>query len=579
MARQRFGSTGDYAVSLGDGNAAVLAPGVTVTAYLDPVGGAALTDLVSTDGVTPIPDGELVTDVNGAIPEFYGPDGVTAVYLDAGNGRRRTLATSLGDEVAAQGTALAAHTGSLNPHGTRLVDLTDVYKPSIDDLVAGNPFYIAHRGSGGEYPEHTAAAYEAALNAGARAVEVSVQITADGQLVCFHDTTLARMTGGTTGAIADYTYAELRNLVKVDASATLGSGWETQPIPLLRDVLDRLYGRAVIFLEAKTAGSIVPLQSLLLQRYPGCQDSVVWKQYYTNSSLPWARTNGFFIWSYMDPTTTDTQLNEAVQPDAWGVPHSMSDSRIAEVVARGLPVICWEVHRRSDVTRLSALGVTGMMCSQFSYVLRDPATPILSADRFATSIKAPGDIGLNPYDATFALKYDGDGGVRIDRTSTESVLLGSLCPTPADGYVLSFDMKFAGALPSSTLHAGIAFGKPDDSKYQFNASNASGGYHMVFRGNGDLQLYTHTAGVTSGTKIGEVLISSQPADAVPVADQWMNFTVEVTASQVILTRTDTSVPVVITANNTAYRGGYIHLSNGSINSGGFLPHWRNVSVA
>jgi len=57
-------------------------------------------------------------------------------------------------------------------------------------LQVSRPFNIAHRGSNGELPEETAAAYERAIDEGADFIEADIKATKDGHLVCFHDTTL-----------------------------------------------------------------------------------------------------------------------------------------------------------------------------------------------------------------------------------------------------------------------------------------------------------------------------------------------------------------------------------------------------
>lgn len=57
-------------------------------------------------------------------------------------------------------------------------------------LQTSRPFNIAHRGSNGELPEETAAAYMRAIDEGADFIEADVTATKDGHLVCFHDTTL-----------------------------------------------------------------------------------------------------------------------------------------------------------------------------------------------------------------------------------------------------------------------------------------------------------------------------------------------------------------------------------------------------
>lgn len=102
MARHRFGGTADYVVTLGVDDVATLEPGASVTCWNAATGGAQHTDLTDVDGTTPIPGGALTADGTGAVPEFYGPDGVRSVYLDANSGggpRRRTLATDIGEDL------------------------------------------------------------------------------------------------------------------------------------------------------------------------------------------------------------------------------------------------------------------------------------------------------------------------------------------------------------------------------------------------------------------------------------------------------------------------------------------------
>ena len=53
---------------------------------------------------------------------------------------------------------------------------------------------IAHRGASGYAPEHTLEAYRLAIEQGADYVDLDLQITKDGVLVCLHDLTLERTT-------------------------------------------------------------------------------------------------------------------------------------------------------------------------------------------------------------------------------------------------------------------------------------------------------------------------------------------------------------------------------------------------
>ncbi|MFD1147803.1 glycerophosphodiester phosphodiesterase [Saccharothrix hoggarensis] len=71
------------------------------------------------------------------------------------------------------------------------------------------PEVVAHRGASTRRPEHTLAAYELALAQGADGLECDVRLTRDGHLVCVHDRTIDRTSGG-TGAVGAMTLDELR---------------------------------------------------------------------------------------------------------------------------------------------------------------------------------------------------------------------------------------------------------------------------------------------------------------------------------------------------------------------------------
>ena len=70
---------------------------------------------------------------------------------------------------------------------------------------------FAHRGASTQYAEHTRAAFAHSLALGAHGVETDVQITADGVLVCWHDTTVNRTSDG-QGEVQTHTLAQMRAL-------------------------------------------------------------------------------------------------------------------------------------------------------------------------------------------------------------------------------------------------------------------------------------------------------------------------------------------------------------------------------
>jgi glycerophosphoryl diester phosphodiesterase len=80
---------------------------------------------------------------------------------------------------------------------------------------------VAHRGSSHLQPEHTLAAYVAALDEGAEGLECDVRMTADGHLVCVHDRRVDRTANGhglvSTMELAQLDVLSLRRLLETVA--------------------------------------------------------------------------------------------------------------------------------------------------------------------------------------------------------------------------------------------------------------------------------------------------------------------------------------------------------------------------
>ena len=68
----------------------------------------------------------------------------------------------------------------------------------------------AHRGASVDYPEHTLAAYQAAIEQGADGFECDIRLTKDSIPILWHDSTMTR-TAGSTGDIAALTYVQVRD--------------------------------------------------------------------------------------------------------------------------------------------------------------------------------------------------------------------------------------------------------------------------------------------------------------------------------------------------------------------------------
>jgi glycerophosphoryl diester phosphodiesterase len=103
-------------------------------------------------------------------------------------------------------------------------------------------------------PENTLAAYQCAIDHGFD-IELDVQMTKDGELVCFHDWQLGRTAPG-EGMVWGYTAAELAAL---DAGSWFSEAFAGERIPNLRQALSLAKGRAHLAIEMKMPGIDVPL--------------------------------------------------------------------------------------------------------------------------------------------------------------------------------------------------------------------------------------------------------------------------------------------------------------------------------
>lgn len=539
--------------------------------------GAGPIDLTDVEVITNPDTGQTYVPVPGPAGDD-GADGAPGVVQSV-NGISQADITITAEDLGAVPTTGGEIDGDLSVTGSFLVDgRAPLFNSiSVDTYLEGDvngEFSCAHRGSGMLYPEHTLEAYRASLAEGAPAIEVSAQLTKDGVLVCFHDTDVSRMTD-LTGAIADYTYSQLLNAVKVKAQTLLGSGWQDCDIPTVAQVLDELLGKCIIFLEPKTNDAVIPLQALMDRIYPDAYQTVIWKLYYQNSTA-WAASRGYRVWLYVDATTTQGQADPYElgenQPTIWGVPHTASDAVIQAFVQRNSSakkVMVWEVHRRTEQLRFRNLGVKGFMSPQWSYLYNQKRTV---ESMFPLKVVEPGCMGVANYDPNYAIHFDSEGRAYCDQFPNQSVMFGSSTPEdPSATWTIEFGMVWD-TVPASTIHAGVAFARTDDSKYQFSTANAVGGYHVAVRGNGVLQIYRHDPGVTSGVKLAEQLSVTQP-----IAGQEMTFEITVSPSTITFERTDVD-DAAISTNDTTYRGEYQHLSNGSTTTSGTKPFFTYLNV-
>ncbi|PZM84732.1 MAG: glycerophosphodiester phosphodiesterase [Candidatus Melainabacteria bacterium] len=136
-------------------------------------------------------------------------------------------------------------------------------------MVKPQPANISHRGGRHWAPENTLVAFKMSLDIGVEGLELDVQRCASGELVVIHDELVNRTTNG-VGLVEQITYDELKRL---DAGSFWHDEYEDagevnfkgEKIPLLKDVLDLVDGRAFVNVELKNT----PIE------YPGIEDDLI----------------------------------------------------------------------------------------------------------------------------------------------------------------------------------------------------------------------------------------------------------------------------------------------------------------
>jgi glycerophosphoryl diester phosphodiesterase len=139
-------------------------------------------------------------------------------------------------------------------------------------------FNTGHRGASAYAPENTIAAYDLALMLGADSIELDLHMTADGELVIFHDEILGRTAGAgglASGSILEKRWSDLRCLDAGTWFNELFPGYARPEysdvrIPRLEDVFARYGSGITYFIEPKHPPSLCGLEERLLDVVDRC---------------------------------------------------------------------------------------------------------------------------------------------------------------------------------------------------------------------------------------------------------------------------------------------------------------------
>ena len=118
------------------------------------------------------------------------------------------------------------------------------------------PVVFAHRGASKAAPENTLAAFRLAIEQKADALELDVQLTADKEVVVFHDNILSRTTNG-EGYLKNQDFYSLNEL---NAGKLFSPAYQNEKIPSLAQVFDNFGDSTYYNIELKNL--LTPLDDL-----------------------------------------------------------------------------------------------------------------------------------------------------------------------------------------------------------------------------------------------------------------------------------------------------------------------------
>jgi glycerophosphoryl diester phosphodiesterase len=205
-----------------------------------------------------------------------------------------------------------------------------------------------------------------AARVGADAIELNATLSADEDVVVFHDATLERTTNG-TGRLSQKSTGELREL---DAGSHFSPEFRGEPIPLLGDIFEALGHE--LFINVELTNYMTPRDRLVeivcdLVKGHSLQDRVIFSSFFAANlrsaerMLPgvprglltrpgwrgaWGRSFGFSFGNYaaLHPHMTDVNAPEV--------------QRVHRLRRR---VHVWTVNAPQDIKRLVEWGVDGII--------------------------------------------------------------------------------------------------------------------------------------------------------------------------------------------------------------------------
>lgn len=223
---------------------------------------------------------------------------------------------------------------------------------------------IAHRGASGHAPENTRAAFEKALAMGARAIELDVHQTHDGEIVVAHDDDLKRCARDRR-KLRDLRWAGQAEFI--DVGAWFGKEFAGQRLMRLADVYELVPPTVELHVELKHGSKF----------YPGIEDRVLAVarghravprtlfSSFDHAALKILRTHDaaarLAYLAGLKPLRASLQEAVKIKCEAFNVSTRQANARLVKSAkTAGLKVFVYTVNTPVERDRLVKIGVDGI---------------------------------------------------------------------------------------------------------------------------------------------------------------------------------------------------------------------------
>lgn len=227
---------------------------------------------------------------------------------------------------------------------------------------------IAHRGASAYYPENTLAAFEGAIAMGADMVEMDIQLTADGEVVAFHDEKIGRCTDS-SGKVAECTLDKLRML---DAGSWFDKKFRGTRIPTLMEVLKFCKDKIAVNIEIKSeavtdmiSGGIEE-KCLKIVQQAGMGEHTVFSSFDPRALMHLKEIDGsvsaavLFEKKYYG-SRLPSDIIAALGADAFNCSQrELNRKWLADLKLHKIPVNIYTVNDEKNMRRLLTMGVDGI---------------------------------------------------------------------------------------------------------------------------------------------------------------------------------------------------------------------------